>query len=47
MNVELSAGVDEILSEGSRVVVVQEAGHFLHLEKPELVNDEILRFIGS
>jgi pimeloyl-ACP methyl ester carboxylesterase len=47
MSVELSSGVETILAAGSRVVVVEEAGHFLHLEKPDLVNDEILRFIGS
>lgn len=47
MSADLATGVETILAEGSRVVVVEEAGHFLHLEKPGQVNDEILRFIGS
>jgi pimeloyl-ACP methyl ester carboxylesterase len=47
MDVELSTGVQAILAQGSKVVVVEEAGHFLHLEKPDQVNAEILQFIES
>ena len=34
-----------VLSEGSDVVVVHETGHFLHLEKPEAVNNLIIEFV--
>ena len=33
------------LSTGSRFVLVEDAGHFLHLERPELVNEEILSVV--
>jgi pimeloyl-ACP methyl ester carboxylesterase len=35
-----------LLSEGSDVVVVHETGHFLHLEKPEAVNNLIVDFVS-
>ncbi|MDZ7678539.1 MAG: alpha/beta hydrolase [Acidimicrobiales bacterium] len=31
----------------SQVVVVERAGHFLHLERPELANGVILEFLGE
>jgi len=34
------------LGEGSRVSVVADAGHFLHLEHPAEVNGEIVDFLG-
>lgn len=34
-----------LLSEGSDVAVVQGTGHFLHLEKPDEVNDRIIEFL--
>jgi pimeloyl-ACP methyl ester carboxylesterase len=33
------------LAPGSRVVVVPDAGHFLHLERPDEVNPQILAWI--
>ena len=38
--------VTDHLGPGSELVVVEGAGHFLHLERPEVVNDHILRFLG-
>ena len=32
---------------GSRAVMVDDAGHFLHLERPEVVNAEILSFLAG
>lgn len=31
----------------SRAVMIEDAGHFLHLERPELVNAEILAFLAD
>jgi pimeloyl-ACP methyl ester carboxylesterase len=33
-------------AEGSEVGVVPRAGHFLHLERPDVVNPRILDFFG-
>jgi pimeloyl-ACP methyl ester carboxylesterase len=44
---DLARGAEAFLGAGSRVEVVDGAGHFLHLERPETVNDLILGFIGS
>lgn len=38
LGVELSVGAEAALSPGSRAQVVQGAGHFLHVEKPDEVN---------
>ncbi|MDA8267499.1 MAG: alpha/beta hydrolase [Actinomycetota bacterium] len=45
MGVELAAGVADALAPGSRVHVVEGAGHFLHLERPAEVNAAILDFL--
>ena len=39
--------VTEFLAPGSEMVVVEGAGHFLHVERPDEVNDHIIRFITS
>jgi pimeloyl-ACP methyl ester carboxylesterase len=36
----------QYLAEGSEVAVVDDAGHFLHVEQPEVVNRLVLDFIG-
>jgi pimeloyl-ACP methyl ester carboxylesterase len=36
-----------LLGEGSAVEVVDGAGHFLHLERPDVVNELILDFVGN
>jgi pimeloyl-ACP methyl ester carboxylesterase len=30
----------------SRLIVIEDAGHFLHLEKPGEVNDHIVRWVS-
>jgi pimeloyl-ACP methyl ester carboxylesterase len=47
MGVEIAEGSAEFLtSEGSRLEIVEEAGHFLHVERPDEVNRLILEFVG-
>ena len=33
------------LADGSRFLLIEDAGHFLHLERPQLVNEEVLGWI--
>ena len=47
IGVELAAGVDGLLTPGSRSVVVPGSGHFLHLERPGEVNRAILDFLAE
>jgi pimeloyl-ACP methyl ester carboxylesterase len=35
----------EFMAEGSELQIVDAAGHFLHLERPEVVNLRILDFL--
>jgi pimeloyl-ACP methyl ester carboxylesterase len=44
---EISAnGVEfTVLEAGSRFSIVDDAGHFLHLEKPGLVNEAVLSWV--
>jgi pimeloyl-ACP methyl ester carboxylesterase len=42
IRVELARGAERLLAPCSRMVVIDDAGHFLHLEKPDEVNDHIL-----
>jgi pimeloyl-ACP methyl ester carboxylesterase len=45
---DISAGVEaSFTAEGSRMVMVEGAGHFLHLERPELVNRLVLDFLAE
>lgn len=44
---DLARGAERHLSPGSRLVVVEDAGHFLHLEKPREVNAHILGWVAS
>ncbi|HEY7930953.1 MAG TPA: alpha/beta hydrolase [Acidimicrobiales bacterium] len=45
VGVDVAASVNDYLAEGSRVVFVVDAGHFAHLERPELVWREIDEFL--
>jgi len=44
--VELAAGVDAVLPPESAVEIVDGAGHFLHLERPEEVNGHVVKFLS-
>jgi pimeloyl-ACP methyl ester carboxylesterase len=44
----VSAGIEaSFTTEGSRMVMVERAGHFLHIERPELVNALVLDFLSG
>jgi pimeloyl-ACP methyl ester carboxylesterase len=45
--VELARGAERLLAPASRMVVIDGAGHFLHLEQPGAVNDHILAWVTS
>ena len=47
VRVELARGAERLLAPSSRMVVIDDAGHFLHLEKPDEVNDHILAWVTS
>jgi pimeloyl-ACP methyl ester carboxylesterase len=46
ISVELARGSVPLLAPASRMMVIKDAGHFLHLEKPGAVNDHILTWIS-
>jgi pimeloyl-ACP methyl ester carboxylesterase len=46
IGVALARGAERLLSPSSRMVVIDTAGHFLHLEKPAEVNDHIVTWIS-
>jgi len=47
MDLAVIGDVLPFLAEGSRQVTIEGAGHFLHLECPERVRDEILSFLHA
>ncbi|HUI04187.1 MAG TPA: alpha/beta hydrolase [Acidimicrobiales bacterium] len=47
MGVDAIGDVRAVLSEGSEHVVVERAGHFLHLDQPAVVQEHVLRFLAG
>jgi pimeloyl-ACP methyl ester carboxylesterase len=45
MGVELLAGMDASFPGGLTTKIVDGAGHFLHQERPDVVNDAVLKFL--
>ena len=44
---ELLDGMEKLFPKGLKKEVVPGAGHFVHQEKPELVNEVVLKFLKS
>jgi pimeloyl-ACP methyl ester carboxylesterase len=47
IGVETLDGMEAVFPKGLKKVVVPDAGHFVHQEKPELVNEQLVAFIKS
>ncbi len=47
IGVEVTRGMEAAYTKGLRRVIVEGAGHFLHLERPSVVNGAILDFLGA
>ena len=47
IDVELVVDVERHLAAGSRMEVIDDAGHFLQLERPGAVNERILAWVGT
>jgi pimeloyl-ACP methyl ester carboxylesterase len=43
----LTAGADQLLPAGSRSAVIDRAGHFLHLERPDLIGACVADWLGD
>jgi pimeloyl-ACP methyl ester carboxylesterase len=46
IGVDLARGTERLLAPSSRMVVINDAGHFLHLERPSEVNHHILTWVS-
>jgi pimeloyl-ACP methyl ester carboxylesterase len=46
IGVDLVRGAERLLAPSSRMIVIEEAGHFLHLEETGQVNDHILSWVS-
>jgi pimeloyl-ACP methyl ester carboxylesterase len=47
MGLDIIGPVTDFLAPGSEVVIVEEGGHFLHVERPDVVNDHIIGFVTT
>jgi pimeloyl-ACP methyl ester carboxylesterase len=45
IGIDAIGSVTDFLSPGSEMAVVEHAGHFLHVERPDEVNDRIIGFV--
>jgi pimeloyl-ACP methyl ester carboxylesterase len=36
----------DFMAEGSQMEVIDEAGHFMHVERPDVVNRHIVEFLA-
>ena len=46
IGVDISEGMEGLFPNGLQYVVVENAGHFVHLERPEVFNDLVLEFLA-
>ena len=46
IGVDLARGAERLLAPSSRMIVIEDAGHFLHLEQPGRINDHILSWVS-
>ena len=46
IGVDVVRGAERLLAPSSRMIVIDDAGHFLHLEEPGQVNDHILGWVS-
>ncbi len=46
ISADLARGAKDLLAPGSRVVVIEDAGHFLHLERPDEIGEHILGWVS-
>lgn len=46
IGVDLARGAERLLAPSSRMIVIEDAGHFLHLEQPRRINDHILSWVS-
>jgi pimeloyl-ACP methyl ester carboxylesterase len=37
----------DFMAEGSQVEILDDVGHFLHVEQPDVVNRRIIRFLTT
>jgi pimeloyl-ACP methyl ester carboxylesterase len=47
IGVDISEGMDDLFPAGLRYHVVEGAGHFVHLERPEVFNDLVLEILAG
>ncbi|MHB8681648.1 MAG: alpha/beta fold hydrolase [Acidimicrobiales bacterium] len=47
LGIDIVGDVTSFLSEGSRQVVVEGAGHFMNVERPDVVGSHVLDFLSS
>jgi len=47
IRVELARRAESLLAPSSRMIVIEDAGHFLHVEKPGEVNNHILAWVSG